>query len=219
MKLFVLILVFMFNTSAIMAQESAEMITAEETVTAVEAAASSQEQTVTILRNYKDEMQTLFNTYSLEKQGLDDDYTGRINALNPSLSDMQGVVEKQNLIEEYENKKKNLLNTYRENNNQLKLEEKASRKQPEPEEDLYEEEEESPVIPKPAVIKAADDPKKRNIKPYEETMGFKKKPKVSAKKKKTSYISKPKEAPQTKAKPKKKLISSNASSLLDKNRK
>jgi len=229
MKLFVLILLFMIIPSAVLAQESTEVPPdesgiSENTTDAVEemvGVSSSQEQTVTITRNYKDEMETLFNTYSQEKQALDNEYGGRINALNPPLSDMQGVLEKQNLIEEYENKKKNLLNAYRENNNRLKREEKSSRVRPEQDDELNVEEEVTRVIPKPAVKKMAGDPKKRNIKPYEETSGFKKKPvktKTSAKKK-TSYISKSKEAPPTKAKPKKSLLSNNASSLLDKNKK
>ena len=229
MKLFVWIFLFMLMPSVILAQESAEVtpdetVISENTNDAVEemvGVSSPQEQTVTILRNYKEEMQTLFNTYTQEKQVLDNEYGGRINALNPSLSDMQGMLEKQNLIEEYEDKKKNLLNAYRENNNRLKLEEKASRVRPGQEEELYEEEETAPVLPKPAVKKTADDPKKRNIKPYEETSGYKKKP-IKAKandKKKTSYVSKVKAAPHSNTKPKKKLISGNASGLLDKNKK
>lgn len=147
------------------------------------------------MKDYKAEMNQLFKTYSLEKEQLEKEYTQRIEAMKPELSDVQGMIDKQNTISEFKSKKKALLKTYRENNHQLKLEEKAFREsrvsQETDDEEEYDEEyyEEEPVPApvKKSVSEVKDDRKKRAITPYEETKGYRKKPKAKAKKK-SSYV-------------------------------
>ncbi|MGE0267460.1 MAG: hypothetical protein AB7S78_03240 [Candidatus Omnitrophota bacterium] len=189
MKWFFLILTIVAVTVQVHAQEQVADVSEE---------FMEDEAAVPVWRDYKAEMGQLFTTYNQEKDQLEKEYTGRINAMNPEMSDVQGMLDKQNLIQEFKSRKKDLLKTYRDNNNRLKLEEKAFKEsqlsQDSEDEEEYEDDEEfyedvkKPAVPtKKNAEESLESRRKRAIKPYEETKGYKKKPQAKAKKK-SSYI-------------------------------